>query len=389
LTAVRSEYDTERSQLEELKTKLAAYKEKLEALRKELVTISEAVTEIEEKRMVSEADIKASEEKIASSTAEIGRIGESAKILVSEAGAMEKERSEMREVISAENAELVGHDETLKEFRVEIDDLSQELANNNTKFAENRVRLENVETSITQKYSVFISSGEITVEGFDPDEDEKKASELNDSIQAMGPVNVGAIEEYEELKTRYDFLSKQQQDLTMSIAELEEAISRINATTRKKLREAYDALREKFNEVFRTLFGGGRADIILTEEDNILEAGLDIIAQPPGKKLQNINLLSGGEKALTSVSLLFAGFLIKPSPLCILDEADAPLDEANTARFAQLIKSLSSETQFIIITHNRTTMEISDYIYGITMEEPGVSKTISLRFSETENIPAA
>ena len=172
----------------------------------------------------------------------------------------------------------------------------------------------------------------------------------------------------------------------MSIAELEEAISRINTTTRRKLREAYDALRTKFSEVFTMLFGGGKADIILTDEENILDSGLDIIAQPPGKKLQNINLLSGGEKALTSLALLFSGFLIKPSPLCILDEADAPLDESNTVRFANMLKGLSRETQFIVITHNRTTMEVADYLYGITMEEPGVSKAISLQFAEVGNI---
>ncbi len=173
--------------------------------------------------------------------------------------------------------------------------------------------------------------------------------------------------------------------MTLSIAELEEAISRINASTRRKLREAYDALRAKFSEVFQTLFGGGRADMVLTDEENILESGIEIIAQPPGKKLQNLNLLSGGEKALTSLSLLFAGFLIKPSPLCILDEVDAPLDESNTVRFAQTIKGLSKDTQFIIITHNRSTMEVADYIYGITMEEPGVSKALSLQFAEIEN----
>jgi chromosome segregation protein len=202
-------------------------------------------------------------------------------------------------------------------------------------------------------------------------------------MRDLGPVNLGSLEEYEELKGRYDFLSKQQEDLTLSIAELEEAITRINATTRRKLREAYEALRAKFTEVFRTLFGGGTADIVLTDTENILESGLDIIAQPPGKKLQNMNLLSGGEKALTSLALLFAGFLIKPSPLCILDEADAPLDESNTVRFAEMVKNLSRDTQFIVVTHNKTTMEVANYLYGVTMEEAGVSKIISLQFSET------
>ncbi|HTZ17066.1 MAG TPA: chromosome segregation protein SMC [Dissulfurispiraceae bacterium] len=388
LSAVRGEYDAERSQLAEMRSSLAAYREKLEALKKERATIAATIEELDTKKIADREDIRIAEEKIASAVAEMAKLEEAVKIFVMEAGAIEKERSEKREVINAENLDLVTKDEVLKGFRAVIDDLSQELSDNNTKFAENKVRVENIETSITQKYNVDVRSEEILVADFDPEADEKKMAELNETIQAMGPVNVGAIEEYEELKTRYDFLSKQQQDLTLSIAELEEAITRINATTRRKLREAYDMLREKFQEVFTGLFGGGRADIILTDEGNILESGIDIIAQPPGKKLQNINLLSGGEKALTSLSLLFAGFLIKPSPLCILDEADAPLDESNTVRFAQLIKSLAGDTQFLIITHNRATMEAADYLYGITMEDPGNSKAISLRFSEAENIPA-
>ncbi len=389
LSVIRGEYDAERTQLAEMRTSLAAYREKLEALRKERASIAATIEELDLKKISAQEDIRSAEEKITSSIAEMQKLEESVKELVTEAGEIEKERSEKREIINSENLELVAKDEVLKGFRAEIDELSQVLSDNNTRFAENKVRLENIETSMTQKYGVDVRSGDIPVEGFDPEADEKRMSELNETIQAMGPVNVGAIEEYEELKTRYDFLTKQQQDLTLSIAELEEAITRINATTRKKLREAYDTLREKFQEVFTGLFGGGRADIILTDEANILESGIDIIAQPPGKKLQNIMLLSGGEKALTSLSLLFAGFLIKPSPLCILDEADAPLDESNTVRFAQLIKSLAGGTQFLVITHNRATMEAADYIYGITMEDPGNSKAISLRFSEAENIPVA
>jgi chromosome segregation protein len=389
LAAVRGEYDTQRSYLEELKARLAAYREKLEALKKERSVVAETIEELNIKKSSSKDDIGAAEEKITSSISEMEKIDGSVRIMVTEADTIEKERSDKREIINSDNIALVAQDETLKSFRVEIDSLSEELAENNTTFAENRVRIENIETTMTQKYNVDIKTEEIEIKDFDPEEDEKKAQELNESIQAMGPVNVGAIEEYEELKTRYDFLSKQQQDLTMSIAELEEAITRINTTTKKRLQEAYEALREKFQEVFHTLFGGGKADLLLTETDNILEAGLDVIAQPPGKKLQNINLLSGGEKALTSLALLFAGFLIKPSPLCILDEADAPLDESNTVRFAQMIRNLATETQFIIITHNRTTMEAADYIYGITMEEPGISKAISLRFSEAESITPA
>jgi chromosome segregation protein len=194
--------------------------------------------------------------------------------------------------------------------------------------------------------------------------------------------NLGTLEEYEELSTRYEFLTNQQEDLNRSIAELEEAITKINVTTRKKLRDAFDALKAKFSEVFLALFGGGKAELIMTDENNILETGIDIIAQPPGKRLQNINLLSGGEKTLTALSLLFASFLIKPTPLCILDEADSALDEMNTDKFANMVKDFSKDTQFIVVTHNRNTMSVADYIYGITMEEAGVSKVISMQLVE-------
>ncbi len=386
LSLKREEYEEARSQLTDMKLSLASYREKTDAIRKERDNINDAFAELEGRKEQAVQEIQDAEQKIKESGYELHDLEEGIKIIIVEADRIKTEKAGLKETISSEQQELIAKDASLKAIRSEIDSVSQQLADANTKAVENRLRIENIEVSISQKYGLEIKTEAVEIEGFDPEDDVNKVNELNTKIRELGPVNLGTIEEYEELKTRYDFLTKQQQDLTMSIAELEEAISRINSTTRRKLREAYDALRTKFSEVFTVLFGGGKADIILTDEDNILDAGLDIIAQPPGKKLQNINLLSGGEKALTSLALLFAGFLIKPSPLCILDEADAPLDESNTVRFAQMIKDLSKETQFIVITHNRTTMEVADYLYGITMEEPGVSKAISLQFTEVGNI---
>jgi chromosome segregation protein len=365
---------------------MTSYREKIDALGREKDAISNAIGEFENKKEQAIKEIRDAEEKIKESTTKLQKLEEEIKSIVMDVDNMQVQRTKLRDTINSENQEIVSKSNILRNIRAQIDEISQQMTDLNSKAVENRLRIENIETSISQKYGLDIKTHGIEVEGFDAAEDENKIDELNTKIRELGPVNLGTIEEYEELKNRYDFLTKQQQDLTMSIAELEEAISRINTTTRRKLREAYDSLRTKFTEVFATLFGGGRADIILTDEENILESGLDIIAQPPGKKLQNINLLSGGEKALTSLALLFAGFLIKPSPLCVLDEADAPLDESNTVRFAQMIKELSKETQFIVITHNRTTMEVADYLYGITMEEPGVSKAISLQFTEASNL---
>jgi chromosome segregation protein len=204
-------------------------------------------------------------------------------------------------------------------------------------------------------------------------------TELRGLIDRMGEINLTAIEESEELQKRFDFLTAQRADLDSAISQLESAIEKINRASRKRFRETFDAVNSKFCEVFPRLFGGGRAHLQLTDESDLLETGVEIIANPPGKKvMQNIELLSGGEKALTAVSLLFAIFLVKPSPFCLLDEVDAPLDEANVGRFNDVVREMTDRSQFIMITHNRRTMEIADRLCGITMEEPGVSKLVEV-----------
>jgi chromosome segregation protein len=288
--------------------------------------------------------------------------------------------AESREVTRSESEDLIHSEQELKAYRTKLDSLTAAIGEADVSMAEHRLKIETLSTGISQNYGVEISS--LESEAVVP-EDEERIGEIRTKIQELGPVNLGTLEEYDELKTRYDFLTKQQDDLNKSISELEEAIAKINSTTRKKLREAFELLNAKFAEVFVLLFGGGKAGLVMTDENNILDSGIDIIAQPPGKKLQNISLLSGGEKALTALSLLFAGFLIKPSPLCILDEVDAPLDESNIGRFAKMLRELAGRIQFIVVTHSRATMEAADYIYGITMEEPGVSKVISMQLVES------
>jgi len=206
-------------------------------------------------------------------------------------------------------------------------------------------------------------------------------AELKRKIERLGPVNMMAIEQYDELESRHLFLTTQRKDLVDSIAATGEAIKKIDLTTRQRFREAFDAINLQFQVMFETLFGGGRAGLTLLDEDDVLESGIEIIAQPPGKRLQNVQLLSGGEKALTAISLMFAIFKYKPSPFCLLDEIDAPLDDANTGRFLDMLRAMQEHTQFILITHNRKTMEIADRLYGVTMEEPGVSKLISVKLN--------
>jgi chromosome segregation protein len=210
---------------------------------------------------------------------------------------------------------------------------------------------------------------------------EEAISTLRSKIERLGPVNMMAIEQYDELETRYAFLSTQRKDLVDSIAQTTEAIKRIDETTRARFVEAFAAINRNFQEVFTTLFGGGRAGLTLLDENDPLESGIEIVAQPPGKRLQSVQLLSGGEKALTAISLMFGLFKYKPSPFCLLDEIDAPLDDANIGRFVEMLRSMQDHTQFILITHHRKTMEIADRLYGVTMEEPGVSKLISVQMN--------
>jgi chromosome segregation protein len=210
---------------------------------------------------------------------------------------------------------------------------------------------------------------------------EEVIAHLRARVESLGPVNMMAIEQFDELDARHTFLTTQRQDLIDSIAQTAEAITQIDATTRARFADAFTAIQANFQRTFATLFGGGRAGLALVDENDPLESGIDIVASPPGKRLQNVQLLSGGEKALTAIALMFAIFEYKPSPFCLLDEIDAPLDDANVARFVEMLQGMLDRTQFILITHNRRTMEIADRLYGVTMEEPGVSKLISVELT--------
>ncbi len=224
--------------------------------------------------------------------------------------------------------------------------------------------------------------GEIDEAGWQRNYDEvlSQHDELKERIENFGAINMRALEEYQELDERYQFLTKQRTDIEQSIADTQKAIAEINRRSVEQFQDAFKNIRENFNVVFQLLFSGGQCDLRLLDDGDVLESGIDIIAQPPGKRLQNVLLLSGGEKALTALALLIAIFRYRPSPFCVLDEVDAPLDDANVTRFTQLIAELSKDTQFIVITHNKRTMEVARTLYGVTMEEPGVSKIVGVDF---------
>jgi len=271
----------------------------------------------------------------------------------------------------------------LKGVRARHEVSRQAQSDANLKFSELTMGVQHLENSLHDRYRLTMEElvplyrdVEIGTDG-----DRRRQAELQRLVDEMGEVNLTAIDDYRELEERFSFLSTQKTDLEESLHGLQQAIQRINRTTRKRFLETFQQVNAKFQEVFPRLFCGGQAELRLTNEEDLLETGIDIIVQPPGKKLQNVTLLSGGEKALTAVALIFSIFLIKPSPFCLLDEVDAPLDDANIGRFNDMVREMTAFAQFIMITHSKTTMAVADTLYGVTMEEPGMSKLVSVKLN--------
>ena len=273
--------------------------------------------------------------------------------------------------------------EELQGWRLELD----ELRNRKTRIEVDRARLTSdyahLEETCRQELGEPLESFQVEEAGEFNQETHRKAEEqylrLRKRLDSMGPVNLMALEEFQECEERFNFLNRQRQDLLDSIEDTGAAIREIDEVSCEQFQQAFDAVNLNFRESFRELFGGGRGEMKLLDPQDLLETGIEIVAQPPGKRLQNVLLLSGGEKALTAIALLLAIFSYQPSPFCVLDEVDAPLDDVNLGRYSQKIKSMSGETQFLLITHSKRTMEAADALYGVTMEEAGVSKLVSVR----------
>jgi chromosome segregation protein len=289
----------------------------------------------------------------------------------------------------------------LRALRQQAADAQQQRSALDIQLARKRMETQNLRDRVAQKYQVNLEEVRadaitITIADQGParsqqvplDTDwealEAQALEMQSRLDAMGPVNVEAIQEYDELEERFKFLSQQHQDLVKAKEQLLQVIARINATTRQLFNETFGKVRENFRRMFTELFGGGRANLLLLDENDPLESGIEIVAQPPGKKLQSITLLSGGERTLTATALLFSIYMVKPSPFCVLDELDAPLDESNINRFIRILTRFTSQSQFVVITHNKRTIGMADALYGITMEEHGISKVVSVKFSPRE-----
>jgi chromosome segregation protein len=307
-----------------------------------------------------------------------------------------------------QEAGIAAREEALREQRRRLEDLQQRRSTLEVELAQKTMAAQNLRDRVQEKYHLrlddirsecititFADEGPPKVHVMTPDEMAAagvatdwttvagQVEALQRRLDEIGPVNLVAIEEYEETEERCQFLSKQHDDLVQAKAQLLEVINRINLQTREMFRQTFDQIRENFCAMFAEVFGGGKADLLLTDENDLLESGIEIVARPPGKQLQTISLLSGGEQTMTAVALLFSIYQVKPSPFCVLDELDAPLDEANINRFVHILQRFLAHSQFIVITHNKRTISMADVLYGVTMQEQGVSKIVSVRFHKS------
>ncbi len=386
LDSLRSRGDALAQELTTLRIKVAANNERVDSARKEL-----------EQLRAQEAEVTTRVARLEETLQETsGRVEQ----LATQISATEAGRTERAEGLTAKSAELEerrgAHEQSnlevrdqevqLRDLRSKVDELTQGLSEIALRERELALELNHLIEQIRERHQVELG---LELHRYHllaplPPEAEQELKELRGQVERMGEINLTAIDEHNELSARYEFLSGQKNDLDGSLEQLKDAIVKINRTSRERFAQTFEIINEKFQQVFPRLFGGGRAGLILTDEGPGTEQGVEIVAQPPGKKLQSVNLLSGGEKALTAVSLIFAIFLIKPTPFCLLDEVDAPLDEGNVGRYNDIVREMSKGSQFILITHNKRTMEIADALYGVTMEEPGISRLVSVNMREAE-----
>ena len=403
LTALNNQHEEAKKQHEALRSKRAALEQEEQTLKVEIEKANSKLYEIKIKKNNIELDYKTTAgEQTTLLEAKTKRTEESAKAtdriktlqeekLTSQAklaacrdnlAALETAENKMRGDLNVLKAEYDTKISALNKNKTRSNELAlkaQDLENNLTNHRRQKTAIVN---TLLESWNTTPQEAQMKCEGKTVDLERVKM--MRKRIENMGAVNMTAPEEYDALTQRNDFLKKQIEDLQNAKKDLKSAIAKINATTKENFKYTFEQVRTHFKRIYQILFRGGEAELKLTDPENLLETGIEIIAQPPGKKLLNISAMSGGEKALTAVSLLFAFFTHSPSPFCILDEADAPLDEANVERFVNLIKEFSAKTQFIVVTHNKRSMEAAQMLYGVTMEESGVSKILSLNLKEQD-----
>lgn len=395
--AKRLELETSRlkGELDARRVQLAASREKVTAIRVQTATIKEqhdaglrALSELEQRMEENVRRMDADRQELESGDAarvqllaDMSGATERLEGLVREQADSEVRLAAKRSIFEATGSALNLVEVQLKKSCEESDTVRQLQSELNLRFSTLTMQAGHLEQALQERSRITMPEALVKLESAECDEaaGRLRQVELQRLLDEMGEVNLMAIDECAGMEERFNFLTSQKDDLEESLRGLQQAIQRINRTTRQRFLETYNLINAKFQEVFPRLFCGGQAELRLTDEEDLLETGIEIIVQPPGKKLQNVTLLSGGEKALTAVALIFSIFLIKPTPFCLLDEVDAPLDDANIGRFNEMVREMSDISQFIIITHNKATMQVADTLYGITMEEPGVSRVVSVR----------
>ena len=370
----------------ELKVQAAATVERSDSASSNLERMKRTGTELEGRIEQLKEEISNGNFKVTRNQQEIENNRQEISNLLSRREKLQALLGDMRDSYEKLLADVREDEAVTKEKRRANEDLSQQLSEGRSQSREFELELLHLANDVRKSHKVNVAEclSSYHLLPAPTEEQIQKAEKIKRTLERMGDVNPHAVETYEENVKRYEFLTTQSQDLEESLEKLQKVIIKINRTSRKRFREAFEAINNKFQEVFPRLFNGGKAYLMLEETQDVLEAGVEIVAQPPGKKLQNMELLSGGEKALTAVALLFSIFLIKPTPFCLLDEVDAPLDDANLDRFNAIISTMARNSQFILITHSKRTMELLDRLYGITMEEPGISRVVSVKLKDIE-----
>ncbi len=394
-----------REELEGFRAQTAAAGEEHAALRAELAGMEERSRAAESARARLESQHRDVERRRQELSGEMERLGVERARLLADNIELDRRASELAAAIAeAEGAverraaeettlreSLTAVEESLRALRLALQEAQEKRGQIEVELVKRQAELKYLDETSRRELGVAVAemadSGEAPPGELDLAETEQRYEEVKARIEALGPVNPQALEEYQEAQQRYDFLNTQRQDLLDSIRDTEKAIQEIDVETRRRFAEAFEAINAHFREMFKTLFGGGVGEMRLADEANAAESGIEIVASPPGKRLQNALLLSGGEKALTALALLMGIFKYQPSPFCIFDEVDAPLDEPNIQRLTRLLKEMSAHTQFIIITHAKRTMEAAEALYGVTMQEPGVSRLVSVHLGHKTPAP--
>src|SRR5712692_8492535 len=394
LLRAREQAESVQAEVTRAKVSAAAVAERLEGVARSLARLSEQRAEIEGRREKLQSEVVQGKERASALEArgEVTR-GELAALLKS-GEELRGELGRARALYDQGQERLRGGDEEVREARSGLEQVARRRSDAELKVQEIRLTVQHLEQGTRERHLMELAevaqARREEALGLDEAQAEARMSALREKVDALGEVSLTAIDEAKEVGERFTFLTAQKQDLEDSLRKLRSAIERIERASKERFRETFQLVNDRFQQVFPRLFRGGYAELQLVEDpaNPAVEPGVEIVAQPPGKKLVSVNLLSGGEKALTAVSLIFAIFLIKPTPFCLLDEVDAPLDEANVGRYNDMVREMSRSSQFIVITHNKRTMEGADSLYGVTMEEPGISKIVSVKLSPSATAAA-